>query len=83
MLQKKVSTPKSQKMIQMVIIGQKVIYYGLKKTMMSSESAYDFFTKGLRVLRSPIAESFSLAARGHCNGGRFLVELPICKAFHR
>jgi hypothetical protein len=56
--------------------GQKMLFCGLKKTMMPSESSWDFFTISLRVVRPPIAESFSLTGEGHRKRGRFLVELP-------
>ena len=64
------------KMIKTVIVGQKVIFCGSKKTMMPSESPQDFFIKGLRVVRPSIAESFSFAGEGHRKRGRFPVELP-------
>jgi hypothetical protein len=35
-----------------------------------------YFTIDIRVLRPSTGESFSLAGEGHCNGGRFLMELP-------
>jgi hypothetical protein len=59
-----------------VIMDQNMIFCGSKKTMMLNESLWDFFIIGLRYARSLIAESFSLAAEGLCNRGRFPVELP-------
>jgi len=53
---------KMTKMLKTVVIGQKVIFCGSKKTMMPSESSWDFFIKGLRVVRPSIPESFSFAA---------------------
>jgi hypothetical protein len=58
-------------------IGRKVVYCRLKKTMMPTESSWNFFTISLRIVTPHIAERFSLAGEGHRNGGRFLVELPI------
>jgi hypothetical protein len=52
-----------------------------KKNMMPIESSWEFFTKGLRVVRPPIPESFSLAEEGHCKRGRFPVELPMCCSY--
>jgi hypothetical protein len=60
-------------------MDQKMIFCCSKKTMMPSESREDFFIIDLRLVRPSIAESFSLAAEGHCIGGRFLVELPLCQ----
>jgi hypothetical protein len=59
-----------------VILGQKVVFCGPKKTMMLTESDRDFFTRDIRVVRSSIAGSFSLAGEGHRKRGRFPVELP-------
>jgi hypothetical protein len=44
--------------------------------MMPTESDRNFFTRDIRVLRSSIAGSFSLAGEGHRKRGRFPVELP-------
>jgi hypothetical protein len=64
------------KMMKIVIIDQKVVFCGTKKTMISIESSWDFFTKGLRIVRPSIAECFSHAADGHRKRGRFPMELP-------
>ena len=48
-------------MMKIVIIGQKVVFCGSEKTMMPTESSWDFFIKGVRVVRPSIAESFSFA----------------------
>ncbi len=53
-----------------------MVFCGPKTTMMPSESSWDFFIKGIRLVRTSIAKSFSLAGEGHCNCGRFPVELP-------
>jgi len=42
-------------------MGEKMVYCGPKKTMMPIESSYNFFIKGLRVVRASIDKSFSLA----------------------
>ncbi len=60
-----------------VILGQKVVFCDPKKTMMPTESHRDLFTRDIRVVRSSIAGSFSLAGEGHRKRGRFSVELPI------
>ena len=57
-------------------IGQNLIFCGLKKIMMPSESSWNFFIKGLRLVKPSIPESFSSAADGQRKRGRFLVELP-------
>ena len=57
-------------------IDKNLIFCGLKKIMMPSESSWNFFIKGLRLVKPSIPESFSLAADGHRKRGRFLVELP-------
>jgi hypothetical protein len=44
-----------------VILGQKVVFCDPKKTMTPTESHRDFFTRDIRVVRSSIAGSFSLA----------------------
>ena len=44
-----------------VILGQKMIFCGQKKTKMPTESPMDFFMEGLRMLKSSNAEIFSLA----------------------
>ena len=62
--------------MKMAFIGQKVVFCGTQKFMMLSDISSDFFIKGLRLVRPSIAESFSSAAEGHRNGGRFPVELP-------
>ena len=56
-----------------------MIFCGLKKTMMPSESQWDFFAISLRVVRPHIAESFSLAGEDHRNRGRYSVELHSSK----
>ena len=48
-------------MMKTVLIGQNVAFWDSKKTMMPRESSWDFFIKGLRVVRLSIGESFSLA----------------------
>ena len=58
------------------LLGQKMISRGQKQAEMPTESPMDFFVKGLRMLKSSNAESFSLAGKGHRIGGRFPVELP-------
>ncbi len=45
---------------EMIIIGEKVIFCSLKKTMMPIESPCDFFTEGLNVVRPSIVENFRL-----------------------
>jgi hypothetical protein len=61
-----------------VILGQKVVFCGPKKTMMPTESDRDFFTRDIRVVRSSIFGSFSLAVNTFVQSGRLLVELPSC-----
>ena len=53
-----------------------MIYCDEKKNMMPMKSPINFFIEGLRLSKSSITESFSLAAEGHCMSGRFRVELP-------
>ncbi len=74
---KKSSCPKIMKNYENVILGQKVVFCGPKKTMMPTESDRDFFTRDIRVVRSSITGSFSLAGEGHRKRGRFPVELPL------
>jgi hypothetical protein len=59
-----------------VITSQKMTFCCLKKTMMRREIQLVFFTNSVRVVRSLIPESFSLAADSYRKRGRFLVELP-------
>ncbi len=58
---KKSPCPKIMKNDENVIIGLKVVFCDPKKTMMATESHRDFFTRDIRVVRSSIAGSFSLA----------------------
>ena len=58
------------------LLGQKMISRGQKNAEMPAENPMDFFVKGLRMLKSSNAESFSLAGEGHCIGGRFPMKLP-------
>jgi hypothetical protein len=52
-----------------------------EKIMIPKESSWNFFIKGLRLVKPAIPESFSPAADGHRKRGRFLVELPIYDKF--
>ena len=63
-------------MMKIVIIGQKVVFCGSEKTMMPTESSWDLFTKGLRVVRPSIAESFSPLLKVTVNVGDFRWNYP-------
>ncbi len=51
---------KGPKMMKMTVWVRRWYCVAQKKTMMPSESSWDFFIKGLRVVRASIAKSFSL-----------------------
>ena len=64
------------KMTKIMSIAKIIGFCSSKKNMMPMRWTVDFFIIDLRVVRPSTGESFSSAARGHCNGGRFPVELP-------
>jgi hypothetical protein len=52
---------KGPKMMKMTVCVGRWYFVVKKKTMMPNESSWDFFIKGLMVMRASIAKSFSLA----------------------
>ncbi len=57
-------------------VGRKTVFCGPKKNYDAERKFLGFFIKGLTVVRASIAKSFNLAGEGHCNSGRFPMELP-------
>ena len=53
-------------------VSQKMLFYGVRKTIIPSQSSWDLFTISFRVVRTRTAEHFSLVGDVH----RIMWEIP-------